>query len=189
MNPVRNKPTSSEDLPRKDPVSNGMNESLEEAILYAKKYLEDMLSFFGLNTDVHATSEDEEVIELDIPSTHLNGFLIGQRGETMRALQFIISSALKSQNFSHTRVNVDVAEYKKQRAERIAAKAEEWFKEVKASGKSMDLPPMSPADRRVVHKTASDYGLITESVGYGHDRHIVLKPEESAPADSPTEEV
>src|SRR2546423_13259261 len=97
----------------------GMNDSMEEAILYAKKYLEDLLSFFGLNTDVYATSEDEEVIELDIPSTHLNGFLIGQRGETMRALQFIISNALKSQHFSHTRINIDVAEYKKQRGERV----------------------------------------------------------------------
>jgi predicted RNA-binding protein Jag len=73
-----------------------MNESMEEAILYAKKYIEDLLSFFGLNTDVYATTEDDEVIELDIPSTHLNGFLIGQRGDTMRALQYTISNALKS---------------------------------------------------------------------------------------------
>src|SRR3954469_20735851 len=152
------------------------NDSLEEAILYAKKYLEDLLSFFGLNTDVHATSEDEEVIELDIPSTHLNGFLIGQRGDTMRALQFIISNALRSQGFSHTRVNIDVAEYKKQRGERIAKQAEEWFKDVKESGQPKELQPMSAADRRVVHKAASDYGLGTESVGYGRDRHIVLKP-------------
>ena len=57
---------------------------MEEAILYAKKYMEDLLSFFGLNTDVYATTEDDEVIELDIPSTHLNGFLIGQRGDTLQ---------------------------------------------------------------------------------------------------------
>src|SRR5437879_468242 len=104
-----------------------MNDNAEEAILYAKKYLEDLLSFFGLNTDVYATTEDEEVIELSVPSTHLNGFLIGNHGETMRALQFTVSSALKNQNFSLSRVNVDIAEYKKQRAERLAKKAEEWF--------------------------------------------------------------
>jgi predicted RNA-binding protein Jag len=55
-----------------------MNNDTEAAIQYAKKYLEDLLSFFGLNTDVYATTEDDEVIELNIPSTHLNGFLIGQ---------------------------------------------------------------------------------------------------------------
>ena len=157
-----------------------MNDSMEEAILYAKKYVEDLLSFFGLNTDVHATTEDDEVIELDIPSTHLNGFLIGQRGDTLRALQYTVSNALKSQNFSHARVNIDVAGYKKQHADRVAQQAEEWFKEVKDSGKPKDLAPMSPADRRVVHKAAEDYGLSTESVGEGRERHIVIKPAEAA---------
>src|SRR4029079_2592083 len=90
-------------------VRDSLNENIEEAIQYAKKYLEDLLSFFGLNTDVYATTEDHEVIELNVPSTHLNGFLIGQRGETMRSLQYMISTALKNQNFSHVRVNVDIA--------------------------------------------------------------------------------
>lgn len=157
-----------------------MNDNIEEAILYAKKYAEDVLSFFGLNTDVYATTEDDEVIELDIPSTHLNGFLIGQRGDTLRAFQYTISNALKSQKFSHTRVNVDVAGYKKQHADRVAKQAEEWFKEVKDSGRPKDLAPMSPADRRVVHKAAEDYGLTTESVGEGRDRHIIIKPAEDA---------
>jgi spoIIIJ-associated protein len=153
-----------------------MNDNIEEAILYAKKYIEDLLSFFGLNTDVYATTEDHEVIELNVPSTHLNGFLIGQRGDTMRSLQYMISTALKNQNFAHTRVNVDIADYKKHRAERLAKQAEDWFKEVKESGKPKDLSPMNAADRRVVHKAASDFGLESESVGEGRDRHIVLKP-------------
>jgi spoIIIJ-associated protein len=157
-----------------------MNDNIEEAIQYAKKYLEDLLSFFGLNTDIYATTEDKEVIELNVPSTHLNGFLIGQRGDTMRSLQYMISAALKNQNFVHTRVNVDVADYKKHRADRLASQAEEWFKEVKDSGKTKDLAPMNAADRRVVHKAASDFGLETESVGEGRERHIVLKPAEAA---------
>lgn len=149
---------------------------MEESIAFAKKYLEDLLSFFGLNTDIYATSEDGEVIELNIPSTHLNGFLIGQRGETMRSLQFVVSSALKSQNFPVTRVNVDVADYKRQRADRLAKTAEDWIKQVQESGESFDVRPMNAADRRVVHKVAAEAGLASESVGEGRDRHIVLKP-------------
>ena len=159
-----------------------MKDDIEEAILYAKKYLEDLLSFFGLNTDVYATTEDHEVIELDVPSTHLNGFLIGQRGDTMRSLQHTISSALKSQGYSHTRVNVDIAGYKKQRADRLSKKAEEWFREVQKSNQPKELEPMSAADRRIVHKSAEDYGLTTESVGFGRDRHIVIKPAQEAAA-------
>lgn len=149
---------------------------MEESILYAKKYLEDLLSFFGLNTEVKASNSEDEVIELQVPSTHMNGFLIGQRGETMHAMQFLVSSALKNAGHEITRVNVDVAEYKLQRAQRLASKAEEWVKEARDSGKEMELKPMNAADRRTVHKLAGEYGIQTESVGEGRDRHIVLKP-------------
>lgn len=148
---------------------------IEAAIQYAKKYLEDLLSFFGLNTDVYATSEDGEVIELNIPSTHMNGFLIGQHGDTARSLQFLVSNALKNQNYTYTRVNVDVADYKKQRADRLAETAEEWVKKVKDTGEPYECKPMNAADRRTVHRVASDAGLTSESVGEGRDRHIVLK--------------
>jgi len=154
-----------------------MNQSMEDAILYAKKYLEDMLSFFGINVDVYATSDDE-VIQLNVPSTHLNGFLIGQRGDNMRSLQYLVSNALKNNKYEHTRVNVDIADYKKQRAERLSHTAEDWVKQVKDSGEAMELRPMNAADRRVVHQLAGEYGLSTESVGEGRDRHIVLKPGE-----------
>lgn len=156
---------------------------MEESIIYAKKYLEDILSFFGLNTDIHASNSEDEVIELNIPSTYLNGFLIGQQGETMRALQFMVSNALKNNGYEITRVSVDVADYKKARADRLAETAQEWIKQVKESGKDRELNPMNAADRRTVHKVAGEYGLTTESVGEGRDRHIVLK----APVTSETE--
>lgn len=148
---------------------------MEEAIQFAKKYLEDLLSFFGLNVDVYASSEDE-VIELNVPSTRLNGFLIGQRGENMRAMQFMVSTTLKNRGFDTTRVNVDIADYKKQRADRLSKRAEQWMQEVKSSGKPMDLEPMNAADRRTIHKLAQDYGLTSESAGEGYERHIVLAP-------------
>jgi spoIIIJ-associated protein len=148
---------------------------MEESILYAKKYLEDLLSFFGLNTEVEATHEDE-VIQLNVPSTAMNGFLIGNRGDTMRSLQFLTSSALKNQAHEFWRVNVDIAGYKQQRADRLAETAQAWIDKVKSSGEPMDLKPMNAADRRVIHKLADEYGLTTESVGEGFERHVVLKP-------------
>ena len=151
-------------------------DDIEEAILYAKRYLEDLLSFFGLNTEVYATTEDHEVIELNVPSTHLNGFLIGSRGDTMRSLQFLVSNALRNQDFTYARVNVDIADYKKNHARRLEDRAEEWFREVRDSGQPKELPPMGAADRRTVHKAADSWGLVTESEGEGRDRHIVLKP-------------
>jgi len=148
----------------------------EEAILFAKKYLEDLLSFFGLNTDVYATTEDHKVIELNVPSTHMNGFLIGNRGDTMRSLQYLTSMALRTKEFELNRVNVDIADYKKQRAGRLEDKAQAWLDDVKKSGKERHLPNMNAADRRTIHKLAEEHGLTTESTGFGRERHIVLKP-------------
>lgn len=152
-----------------------MNESMDEAVIFAEKFLEDLLSFFGLNTEVHA-SADEEVIQLSVPSTHLNGFLIGQRGDNMRSLQHLVSAALKNNNFSHSRTNVDVADYKKQRADRLREKAEVWVKQVRDSGQEMALEPMNAADRRIVHQLAAEYEIASSSAGEARDRHVVLKP-------------
>jgi len=146
---------------------------MEESILYAKKYLEDILSFFGLNTEVHATNE-EDVIELSVPSTHMNGFLIGQHGDTIRSLQYLVSTALKNNGYEHCRVNVDIADYKKAHQERLAEQVLVWVDKVKESNEPMVLKPMNAADRRIVHKVAADHGLTTASEGIARDRHVVL---------------
>jgi spoIIIJ-associated protein len=146
----------------------------DQSISFAQKYLEDLLSFFGLNTAVMVHCEDD-VIELSVPSTHLNGFLIGQRGETLRSLQYLLSMALKNSNAELHRVNIDVAGYKHHRAERLAEQVRDWCKQVMQSGQTMDLVPMNPADRRVAHHTVSEFGsLQSHSEGEGRDRHLVI---------------
>lgn len=164
------------------------SESVETSIQYAKKYLEDLLSFFGLNVEVHASNSDDEVIELQVPSSHLNGFLIGSKGETMHALQFLTSCALKSGEYAMNRVNVDIAEYKAQRADRLREKAEQWVNQVKESGEEMSLQPMNASDRRVIHKLASEHGLTTESEGTGRERHIVLRSSAEAEKKPPNDD-
>jgi spoIIIJ-associated protein len=147
----------------------------EASIAFAKKYAEDVVSFFGANVDVYATA-DEDVIELNVPSTYLNNVLIGRNGETLRGLQYLISSTLRQKEFELTRVNIDIADYKKHHNDRIAEQAEKWAQEVMETGKPMSLRPMNPAERRVVHKVLTDYAqLSSESEGEGRDRHIVLK--------------
>lgn len=148
---------------------------MEESIQFAKKYLEDLLSFFGLNIDVYATSEDD-IIELSVPTSHMNGFLIGQHGDTIRSLQYMVSTALKNNNYQYVRVNVDIADYKKTHQEHLAEQVLPWIEKVKSSGQPMELRPMNPADRRVVHKVADDHGISTESIGFGRDRRVILKP-------------
>ncbi len=146
----------------------------EQSITYAKKYLEDALSFFGLNIEVKA-SADEDVIELKVPSTHLNGFLIGHNGETLRSLQFLVSTTLRNHDASISRINIDIADYKAQRADRLVSKIKETLETIQKTGETKSLEPMNAADRRVVHQAVADYpDLETHSEGEGRDRHIVI---------------
>lgn len=147
----------------------------EASVSFAKKYLEDLLSFFGLNTEVVA-SADDEVIELKVPSTYLNGFLIGQRGETLRSLQFLIATTLKNRDAVINRVNVDIADYKQQRYDRLAEQVKTWAEAVRTSGEPKHLEPMNAAERRIVHQTLADFtDLATGSEGEGRDRHVVIR--------------
>lgn len=144
------------------------------SIDYAKKYLENLLSFFGLNTDVKATADDD-VIELKVPSTHLNGFLIGHNGDTLRSLQFLVSTTLRNHDALLHRINIDIADYKAQRADRLVNRIKDILDNVLESGEPRSLEPMNAADRRVVHQAVSEYPkLTTESVGEGRERHIVI---------------
>lgn len=146
----------------------------DEAIRFAAKYLEDLLSFFGINVAVYSTIDDE-VIQLSVPSTSLNSLLIGKNADNLRALQHIVQAALISQNAEVFRINVDVADYKRQRADRIADKAEGWIKQVRETGSPMTLD-LNAADRRIVHKLAEDYSdITTHSEGEGRERKLIIE--------------
>jgi len=145
----------------------------EESIKFAHKYLEDLLSFFGANITVSSTCE-EDVIELSVPSSSLNSLLIGRGAETLRSMQYIVSTVLRNKEAELTRVNIDIADYKKQRAERVAEQARLWIEEVRRTGNSY-VADLNPADRRIVHRVASEYSDIhTFSEGEGHDRKITI---------------
>lgn len=145
----------------------------KESIEFVQKYLEDMLSFFGVNVEAEA-SINEDVIELRVPATEESSLLIGRNAETLRAIQYMLSTALRNNDASVVRVNLDIADYKKQRAEKIAEKAREWIEQVRTTGDS-HVARLNAADRRVVHQLAAEYDDIrTFSEGEGRDRAIII---------------
>ena len=140
---------------------------------FAQKYLADLLSFFGINVEVTAVTEDD-VIELAVPSTDLNSLLIGRNAETLRSMQYLVSTVLRNKDAAVWRVNIDIADYKKLRAERVAKEARIWIEEVRKSGSS-HVAHLNPADRRIVHQVATEYSDIhTFSEGEGEDRTITI---------------
>ena len=145
----------------------------EESIIFAEKLVEDIISFYGFNLEVKATADDE-VIQLSIPSSGLNSILIGRKFDNLRSLQHIVSMALLIRNAEINRVNIDVADTKKQRALQISEKSERWIKRVRETGEPFKVG-LNPADRRIVHKTAQDYSDIeTHSEGEGRERILII---------------
>lgn len=150
----------------------------EESVIFAAKYVEDMLSFFGVNVTVKTTVE-EDVIEISVPSSEINSLLIGKNAETLRSIQYVLSTTLRNQNAELQRVNVDIADYKKQRADKLAEQAKGWIEEVIRTGDSKVLD-LNAADRRIVHHVASEYPNIRSfSEGEGRDRRIIIAQESS----------
>ena len=149
-----------------------------QSIEFARKFLQDIISFFGENVTVTATVE-EDVIELYVESSELNSILIGRNAETLRSLQYIVSTGLRNQGAELIRVNVDIADYKKQREEKVAEQARGWIEEVRATGDS-HIARINAADRRIVHRVAQEYSDIqTFSEGEGRDRHVIIAQKSS----------
>jgi spoIIIJ-associated protein len=150
----------------------------QESIDFAKKYLEDLLAFFEVNVEV-GVNVSEDVIELSVPSTERNSILIGRGAETLRSIQYIISTILRNKGAAIVRVNVDIAGYKRQKAEKLSDEARGWIEQVRQTGDSY-VVSLNPADRRIVHKVASEYDDIqTFSEGEGRDRKIIIAQKSS----------
>jgi spoIIIJ-associated protein len=149
---------------------------MTETTLIAKQRLEELVSFFGANVNVEA-DETDDGIELGIAGSPKSSRLIGHRGETLRAIEFLLNQMVKRIDAEAPRVLVDVGGYKKSRKESLQELARTLAEKVKETGEEEELKPMNPAERRIVHMTLREIdGVDTESRGSDRDRHIVVKP-------------
>jgi spoIIIJ-associated protein len=148
------------------------------SVVFAKKFMEDLLAFYEVNSDVEAVVNDE-IIELSVPSTEYNSILIGRNAETLRAMQYLLSTTLRNNDASLFRINIDIAGYKKQRAEKLAVEAKEWIEAVIRTGDT-HVASLNAADRRIVHQVATEYQEIqTFSEGEGRERKIIIAQKSS----------
>ena len=105
------------------------------------------------------------------------GILIGYHGQALQALQLLITMIGFKKNGEWTRVLVNVGDYREKREESLTNMAKSLAQKVKFSGTSQSLPPMSSAERRIIHLALiDDQEVETISESEGRDRHVVIKP-------------
>lgn len=118
--------------------------------------------------------EDGVAIQL---TTDEPGILIGYHGQALQALQLLIAMIGFKKNGEWTRVLVNVGDYREKREESLTNMAKSLAQKVKFSGTSQSLPPMSSAERRIIHLALiDDQEVETISESEGRDRHVVIKP-------------
>lgn len=124
--------------------------------------------------------EDTTHVKISFEGDNL-GYMIGNRGRHLDSLQYIlqliIRRAVDEEDFDF-RLTVDVSGYRKERNEKIEQKALQKADDARILGESIDMEPMKPYDRRVVHMTLQKFDDVkTESFGEGRDRHVRIIPD------------
>jgi len=105
-----------------------------------------------------------------------SGLLIGRRGQTLQALQFLVNMIVRKE-FNDVRVVLDVENYRQRRESSLRDMASKVAARVAQTNRGITLEPMPPADRRIIHTSLSDHPEVTtESTGEGEGRKVMVMP-------------
>ena len=150
-----------------------------EVVRVGYDVLSTLLGKMGVTADVYLRDPytgDEEGPVFEVEGED-SGLLIGTRGETLRALQFIVSFLVSRRMGERTNLMVDVEGYQQRRYNSVANLARRVAQRVAQRGRSIPLEPMPPNERRQVHMALADHSdVVTESDGYGDRRKVVIHP-------------
>jgi spoIIIJ-associated protein len=141
----------------------------------ARMILLDLLDLMSMDTDVEIHERDNNLV-LEVIGEDL-GLLIGRRGETLAALQFLLNLILAKRLKKWARVVVDVEGYRARREETLGGLARRIAFRVKETGQPISLEAMPANERRIIHLALADNPHVaTGSVGEGDHRKVVISP-------------
>lgn len=106
-----------------------------------------------------------------------SGLLIGRRGQTLQALQFLVTLIVRNKLGEDVRVVLDVENYRQRRESSLRDMATKVASRVAQTQRSITLEPMPPADRRIIHTSLAQHPEVrTESAGEGENRKVTIMP-------------
>jgi spoIIIJ-associated protein len=158
-----------------------MLEETPDMVRVAGEVLNNLISKMGVSVVTNlkqAEREDEGGPAFDIEGED-SGLLIGRRGETLRALQFLVKVIVGRRMQTKANLSVDAEGYQERRYQALRNLAQRVGQRVVSSGRSVTLEPMPPDERRIVHMTLAEYsGVTSESMGDGDSRQVVVMLDE-----------
>ncbi|MBP3490182.1 MAG: protein jag [Roseburia sp.] len=162
-------------IARKDAVIRARKKN--DVVDNIREFLEKV--FGAMNIDAEILIEKEEgsnVINVELKGSDM-GILIGKRGQTLDALQYLANLAVNKNAEEYVKVKIDTEDYRKRRRETLENLARNIAFKVKRTRRPVSLEPMNPFERRVIHSTLqNDKFVTTHSEGEEPYRHVVVTP-------------
>ena len=157
------------------PVS---EEGMKKAEQLATDFITGLLEKMGVEGQVATLPQVEcDQLRLEISGPDM-GPIIGRRGDTLDAIQYLGSLVLNNALDEHVRLSVNTENYREKRAESLERLARKMAMKVVKSHRSMTLEPMNPYERRIIHAALQDFnGVTTYSTGTEPGRRVVIAPD------------
>ena len=145
----------------------------------AKAYLNNILVNLGVNDAEIEIEADSEDVRINISCGDDYGSVIGRRGETLDAIQYLTRLVINRGSDEYRRVSINVGNYREKRENTLRALARKNAAKVRKYGRNVVLEPMNPYERRIIHTTVQEIeGVTSHSVGSDGDRKVVITLEE-----------
>ena len=145
----------------------------------AKDYVLTILKNLGVEDAEITVEADEEDVRINIECGDNYGSVIGRRGETLDAIQYLTRLVINRGSEEYKRVSINVGNYREKRENTLRALARKNASKVRKYGRNVVLEPMNPYERRIIHTTVQEIeGVTSHSVGSDGDRKVVITLEE-----------
>jgi spoIIIJ-associated protein len=147
----------------------------DSSMVLAQEILERIISLMSLDSKVSASKKDDDIV-LNIEGNNA-GILIGYKGRTLDALEFIVNKAVNKAAEKKVRVILDAENYKQRREDSLRRRALKMGEQAKRTGKTITINAINPHDRRIIHLTLKgDPQVQTKSDGEGLLKKVHIIP-------------
>lgn len=153
--------------------------ALDENAVVAKSFLSKVFDAMGMDVDIRARS-GADALNVEMSGEHM-GIVIGKRGDTLDALQYLTSLVVNHESDERVRVVLDTENYRQKRETALLNLAKRLADKVARTGKKHTLEPMNPYERRIIHSSLQSNDKVTTfSIGEDPYRKLVIAPKQQA---------
>ena len=140
----------------------------------AQEFLQNLTQLMNVPVSVAVATDEEGNVRVNMEGDTL-GILIGRRGETLDALQYLTSLQVNKGQNNYTRVTLDTEGYRAKREDALIRLANRMANQAQRTGRKVSMEPMNPYERRILHSALQDHPAVTtHSEGEEPNRHVVI---------------